>query len=45
LKLRENSAIYLNRGANKKPNMLKITREIKTIQTILKIVFGLNFTI
>ena len=45
MKLRENFAIYLNRGANKKPNILKITREIKMTQIILKIFLGFNFGI
>jgi len=37
------AAIYLTRGANRKPNILKITREIKMIHVILKIFFGLSF--
>jgi len=39
--LRGAGCYYLIKGINKKANILKITRDIKIIQIILKIVFGL----
>jgi len=36
---------YRIRGANRKANILKTTKDIKIIQTIRKTVFGLNLAI